>query len=161
MNIKKISDKTFAIGTEKALYIIEVDIINNKVEQLKVILQDEDINYFNHIGGGKILCGTNTSYFMIENEEEPELITKHGDVYAICVLGKLGDKYKDLAITSEKNSTFILNMEKRVLTQIMITGDFWDIFVISSDHDSFTFIARDGFLKKFTVKKELLDLCLM
>ena len=103
---------------------------------------------------------------MIENEEEPELITKHGSVQAICVLGKLGDKYKDLAITSEGNSTFILNMEKRVLTQIMITGNFYSIFVISSDDDSFTFIARDynddgNVLKKFTVKKELLDLCLM
>ena len=57
-------------------------------------------------------------------------------------------------------------MEKGVLTQIMITGNFWDIFVTSSDDDSFTFIARDyndgdNVIKKFTVKKELLDLCLM
>ena len=149
------------------MYIIEVDIINNKVEQLKVILQDERINCFNRIGGGKIICGTYTSYFMIENEEEAKLITKHGSVQAICVLGKLGDKYKDLAITCETNSTFILNMKKGVLTQIMITGDFGNIFVTSSDDDSFTFIARDYnddgiyVLKKFTVKKELLDLCLM
>jgi len=107
------------------VYIIEVDIINNKVEQLKVILQDERINCLNHIGGGKIICGTYSgSYFMIENEEEPELITKHGEVKAICVLGKLGDKYKDLAITCEENSTFILNMEKGVPSQIMITGHF-------------------------------------
>ena len=99
---------------------------------------------------------------MIENEEEPKLITKHGWVKEICVLSKLGDKYKDLAITCECNSTFILNMEKGVLTQIMITGNFYSIFVISSDDDSFTFIASDrSVLKKFTVKKELLDLCLM
>ena len=145
------------------MYIIEVDIINNKVEELKVILQDENIRCFNHIGGGKIICGTYTSYFMIENEEEPNLITKHGWVKAICVLSKLGDKYKDLAITCENNYTFILNMEKGVITQIMITGNFRNIFVISSDDDSFTFIARGGVgvLKKFTVKKELLDLCLM
>ena len=100
---------------------------------------------------------------MIENEEEPKLITKHGWVQAICVLGKLGDKYKDLAITCEPYSTFIVNMRKGVLTQIMITGNLRNIFVITSDHDSFTFIAYDccRFLKKFTVKKELLDLCLM
>ena len=103
---------------------------------------------------------------MIENEKEPELITKHGSVQAICVLGKLGDKYKDLAITSGDRFTFILNMEKGVLTQIMITGNFYSFFVISSDDDSFTFIVLDwndgdNVLKKFTVKKELLDLCLM
>ena len=104
---------------------------------------------------------------MIENKEEPKLIsrTKHGGVQGICVLDKLGDKYKDLAITYEENSTFILNMEKRVFTQIMITGNFYNIFVISSDDDTFTLIAYDRndtwTLKKFTVKKELLDLCLM
>ena len=49
---------------------------------------------------------------MIENEEEPELITKHGSLQAICVLGKLGDKYKDLAITYERYSTFDLRVDE-------------------------------------------------
>lgn len=164
-HIDKISDKTFAVRTDKGLYIIEVDIIHNKVEQLKVILKGEYINWFSQVGDGTIICGTGNSYFMIENDKEPRIIceTKHGIFQAICVLGKLGDKYKDLAITCEDNSTFILNMKEGVLTQIMITGFFDDIFLMNSDDDSFTIIAKSahGILEKYTVRKELLDLCLL
>lgn len=102
---------------------------------------------------------------MIENDEEPRIIceTKHGIFQAICVLGTLGDKYKNLAITCEDNSTFILNIKQGVQTQIMITGFFDDIYLVTSDDVSFTIIVKSahGILEKFTVRKELLDLCLL
>ena len=75
LSITKILDSTFAVGTNKGVYIMD---IAKKDNNPTIMMKGKDVSSVKLIKNGNIICGSIDGYYMINIEKKEEkLLTGH------------------------------------------------------------------------------------
>ena len=170
-SITKIINSTFAVGTDKEVYMID---ISKKDSKPTIMLKGKYVRSVKLINNGNILCGTwSGEYYLLDigRKEEKKLATgKRQAVLNMCLLSSNDAKYNNLALTLESSTVNILNMDTASIIKIAdvtikwLSTDSQMQITKSSNEENFSFVFVSGQngreITAFTVRRELADLCL-